>query len=97
MTSAGAAGECEKYLAPPIRPEPSEYPPAVRFKVPPVILGLRVEAKGARPGDWLTRVPILDDGKDDLSYLTPRVPLATLLEKWRTADLMPRWVENHRD
>jgi hypothetical protein len=62
MTCAGAAGVCEKNLAPPTRPLPRPYPPPVRQRVPPVRFGRRVEAKGALRVKLLTAAPILDLG-----------------------------------
>lgn len=87
MTCAGAAGVCEKYLADPALPDPKAYPPAVRFSVPPVRLGRRVEANGARPASPLMAAPIRDFGKDDRSYLTPEERIDEVVNR-RTVALM---------
>src|SRR4051812_33494262 len=88
ITCAGAAGPWEKYLAPPKRPAPTAYPPAVRPRVPPVRLGRRVEAKGAR----LLSRPMLDAIRE-VACAVPSAPNVDLIaevkapaarvEKWR--------------
>lgn len=59
---AGAAGVCEKYLAPPARLPPILYPPAVLGRAPPVRFGLKVEANGALKVVARTADPTVDVG-----------------------------------
>ena len=65
-TCAGAAGVCEKYLAPPARLPPMLYPPAALGRAPPVRFGLKVEANGALKVVARTADPTYDVGQLDL-------------------------------
>lgn len=79
-----------------MRPEPRVYPPAVLPSVPPVRLGRRVEAKGARPASLVTAVAVRDFGNEALLYLTPGVNDSEApVVKRRTAALRWLWVEYH--
>lgn len=79
---------CEKYLAPPARPEPRPYPPAVLGSAPPVKLGRRVEAYGVRPVQALTADAVLDFGNEALSYFTVRALVPAAVVKLRAAVLI---------
>ena len=82
---AGAAGLCEKNLAP-ARPEPSPYPPAVLGKAPPVRFGRSVDANGARPVKAFTAAPTRDFGREALETRPPA--LAPLVLNWRLEALI---------
>src|SRR6478752_4546962 len=90
-TWAGAAGPWEKYRALP----PRLYPPALRGKAPPVKLGRRALAKGARPENCATRREVLELGSLDRSK---RAALGSELTNLRMTRLT-FWaveLENHR-
>ena len=63
--------------------------------MPPVRLGRKVEANGARPACALTMLPTRDLGKDDLSNLTPEERDAEVVNR-RTAAEMLLWVVYQR-
>lgn len=88
MTWAGATGPCEKYRAPPARPEPHAYPPAVLPSVPPVKFGRSVDANGARPVCLPTASPMRDFGKDARSNLTPEFRAAEVVKRRTVAEIV---------